>query len=132
MCSTEASALCPLAGGAGTDRLIGGAMSDIFSFTAASDSGVTAATRDTIEDFEDGVDLIDLRFIDANTRNGSGDDAFSFIGTGAFSGAAGQLRFYDAGGSMIVEGDINGDRLADFSIEVFTGALPLAATGFLL
>ena len=49
-------------------------MDDFFAFTAVSDSGVTAATRDVIEDFASGKDLIDLRFIDANTRNGPADD----------------------------------------------------------
>ena len=123
-----------LVGGAGKDYLAGGALGDYFAFVAASESGVTAATRDVIEDFASGADLIDLRFIDANTRNGAVNDAFSFIGAGAFGGVAGQLRVYAAGGSQIVEGDINGDGNADFSIEVLTSSatLPLTATDFLL
>jgi hypothetical protein len=48
----------------------------------------------------------------------AGDQAFSFIGTNAFS-AAGQLRFFqDGAGNTIVEGNIAGDPNADFQIEL--------------
>ena len=63
-----------LIGGAGKDELTGGSFNgggdgfvDTFRFTAVTDSGLTNATRDTIFDFEDGTDLIDLSTIDANT-----------------------------------------------------------------
>lgn len=107
-----------LYGGAGCDWLVGGLDADVFMFAATSDSGVTEATRDTITDFESG-DRIDLLKIDANTTNGAADDAFAFIGTGvAFSGAAGQLRAVSYADGWIVEGDVNGDARADFSIAV--------------
>src|SRR5581483_5094429 len=46
---------------------------------AVSDSGLSKATRDVITDFQDGIDKIDLSKIDANTTNGPGDDAFSYL-----------------------------------------------------
>ena len=106
-------------GGAGSDRLDGGAGNDIFVFSATSDSAV-GGNRDRILDFTRGSDVIDLSAIDANTLV-AGNQAFSFIGSSAFSGVAGQLRF--AGG--IVAGDVNGDGIADFEIQVqFSGGPP--------
>ena len=54
------------------------------------------------------------------------NDAFLFI-AGAFTGVAGQLHY--VGG--VVEGDINGDTVADFAINV-VGAPALVLTDFLL
>jgi serralysin len=110
-----------IAGGYGKDTLTGGDGGDRFFFELAKESGVTGTTRDVITDFADdgiGGDLIDLSFIDANLVL-SGDQAFTFIGTNTvFTGAAGQLRAYWITTGQIIEGDINGDRKADFSIEI--------------
>jgi Ca2+-binding RTX toxin-like protein len=110
-----------LEGGAGKDTLWGGADGDWFVYTSIKDSGVTAATRDIIMDFApDGFlgDLIDLSAIDAN-GSAAGDAAFNFIGTHAlFSGTAGELRAYWTADGQVVEGDVNGDRKADFSIAI--------------
>jgi Ca2+-binding RTX toxin-like protein len=108
-----------LVGGAGKDILIGDAGADRFHYTALSDSGITAATRDLIADFED-FDLIDLHLIDANKTNAAGtNDPFNFIGNNVpFTGAAGDLRAYWTAIGQIVEGDVNGDKKADFSIEL--------------
>ena len=99
-----------------------------------SDSnGITNATRDRILDFSPG-DKIDLSRIDAIT--GGVDDAFTFIGTAAFTGGgtAGQLRYTAAGGNIfIVEGDVDGDGIADFTLSVaMTPATPPVATDFVL
>ena len=114
-----------LIGGAGKDELTGGGFNgsgdlsvDTFVFTAVTDSGVTNATRDTILDFEDGVDKIDLSAIDANTTI-LGDDAFSAsIGTNVNFGGAGELRAVAVASGWIIEGNVNGDTNADFSILV--------------
>lgn len=98
-------------GGLGADLLNGGAGRDTFIFRAKTESALGAA--DTIQDFAIGSDSIDLRAIDANT-NIRNDQAFSFVGAAAFSGAAGQLR-YESG---MIFGDTNGDRVADFQINV--------------
>jgi hypothetical protein len=80
-------------------------------------------------DFASG-DIINLGNIDAIA--GGGDDAFSFIGGAAFSNVAGQLRSTDNGnGTYTVEGDVDGDGVADFAILV-TSAAPLGAGDFVL
>jgi hypothetical protein len=85
-------------------------------------AGRTKATRDLITDFEDGLDEIWLNPIDANTKNGTTNDpldAFTFIGNNVvFTGTPGQLRTYWTANGHIVEGDVNGDKKADFSIEI--------------
>ena len=88
-----------LNGGAGDDMLRGQNGADVFEFT---DAGGT----DTIEDFGQGDDMIDV--------SGLGIDAW--IGDAAFSGTAGELRSYADGSDWVTEGDIDGDGAADFSI----------------
>ena len=107
-----------LVGGAGKDALDGGSGGDVFFFEKTSDSTVTA--RDFITSFDDGFDVIELSAIDANTKNGSAtNDAFVYIGANAnFAGVAGQLRSYWTNDGWIFEGDVNGDKRADFAFEV--------------
>jgi Ca2+-binding RTX toxin-like protein len=99
-------------GGAGTDILSGGMGADTFMFRNVSQIGL-GDTRDLIRDFRHAVDTLDLSGIDANWTV-AGNQAFGFIGRGAFSGAAGQLRL--EGG--VLSGDTNGDKVADFEIKV--------------
>ena len=102
-----------LVGGLGQDVLRGDGGGDRFDFNLKTES-VAGASRDVILDFtRNEGDRIDLRDIDASTKQG-GNQAFKFIGGSEFSGKAGQLRFDDG----IVSADINGDRAADFSIDV--------------
>jgi D-alanyl-D-alanine carboxypeptidase len=116
-----------LLGSAGADRLVGGAGDDRFVFDDLRSSGTLA--RDVIRDFQPGDDRIVLRAIDANA-NRAGDQAFKFIGDDAFSGKAGQLRYKHDTDVTIVAGDVDGDRIADFKIEV-KGLHDLLATDFI-
>lgn len=100
-----------LEGGRGADNLTGGQGADCFIFASTADSGTAAF--DQITDFLSGSDRIDLRGIDAIV--GGPNDAFTFIGAGDFS-AAGQLRYDPTTG--VLEGDTNGDRLADFHLDL--------------
>ncbi|MGF9760526.1 M10 family metallopeptidase [Microvirga sp. 0TCS3.31] len=113
-----------LYGESGKDLLIGGSGADVFVFSSSSHSRMSSA--DTIKDFRRGSDHIDLRGIDANVKV-AGDQAFSFIGKNAFHGKAGELRFADG----IAAGDTNGDKIADFGINV-TGLLSLSKGDFYL
>ena len=117
-----------LTGGAGADLLSGGIDSarDVFIFNALSDSR-TATGRDTIQDFRSGIDDIDLRAIDARSTRG-GDQAFAFNGTTA---AAHSVWYETDGTNLIVHGDTNGDRIADFDI-AFNSVTSLNAGDFLL
>jgi serralysin len=114
-----------LEGDAGADTLTGGLGGDTFQFLATGDSN-SASGRDTITDFVSLLDKIDLKGIDANTRI-TGDQAFSYIGAGAFTHVAGQLHFANG----MVEGDVNGDGVADFQLKV-NGIAILAAGDFIL
>ncbi|MES1197002.1 MAG: calcium-binding protein, partial [Pseudomonadota bacterium] len=122
-------------GGAGQDNIFGGSGNDVFVYQTTSDSGTTGATRDLINDFVQGQDHIDLSAIDA--ISGGGDDAFSFIGAGAFSHVAGQLRFefVDAVGTAndytIISMDVNGDAAADSQIAL-RGLVMLTGADFVL
>ena len=105
-----------LIGSWGVDTLAGGSGADIFVFGSA-DTGNWQSNADTILDFSqaDG-DLIDLSAMDA--VEGGGDDAFSFIGTSAFSGTAGELRYFTDPDGAFLAGDTDGDGAADFFIRV--------------
>ncbi|HEY0325923.1 MAG TPA: M10 family metallopeptidase C-terminal domain-containing protein, partial [Allosphingosinicella sp.] len=115
-----------LDGGAGQDILEGGAGADTFRFAAASDTAFGAGDR--IADFQSGLDKIDLSLIDANS-NVPSDQQFAYIGSGAFTGSAGQLRSDTVGGQTHVYGDVNGDSVADFH---FVGNVPVTAGDFIL
>ena len=116
-----------LYGGAGSDALFGGAGKDFFVLQALSDSAV--GTADVIFDF-DGLDQIDLRSIDANSGLAA-DQAFSFIGTGAFTSTAGELRYEIDGTGTHVYGDVDGNGVADFEV-LISGSVSLTASRFLL
>jgi serralysin len=103
-----------LNGGAGQDDLTGRGGNDVFEFS----HGSTLGTRDRIFDWTPGADKIDLS--DLISQN-----AFSFIGSGAFTGTAGQVRY---AGNMLT-GDVNGDSIADFYVEIVGGA-PVVVTDF--
>lgn len=127
-----------IAGGLGRDTLTGGnagttggdGAADIFAFYSAAESGNTAATCDLITDFVHLVDKVDLSVIDAIAGTAA-NDAFKFVGTAAFSGVAGQLRYEQSGGNTYISADINGDRTADLMIGL-TGLRTLTAQDFVL
>ncbi|HEX8240806.1 MAG TPA: M10 family metallopeptidase C-terminal domain-containing protein [Allosphingosinicella sp.] len=104
-----------LQGNAGADQLTGGGGADIFRYNKTSDS--VGGSADHILDFTSGTDKIDLSKIDANTGL-AGDQSFSWIGSNAFHGVAGELRAYQSGTDWLVEGDVNGDGVADLVIQV--------------
>jgi Ca2+-binding RTX toxin-like protein len=113
----------------GADILTGNGGADTFDYNVVTQS--RASARDVILDFQDGLDKIDLSGIDASTAT-SGNQAFLFIGTGAFTNKAGQLRIDDSDpGMTLVLGDTNGDGVADFAIEL-NGSHSLTAGDFFL
>ncbi len=94
----------------GADTLYGGTGNDVFQFSHIEQG-------DTIADFAAG-DLIDLR------RTGVD---FTFVGNAAFSNAAGELRYANG----MLQGDVNGDGVADMSI-VVSGSPALVAADILI
>ncbi|HMN84508.1 MAG TPA: hypothetical protein PKA74_00755 [Bauldia sp.] len=135
-----------LYGGGGRDVLTGGNTSgsggqsgsytdSIFHYTALSDSGPTAATRDLITDFlsgsapgvVEGGSIIDLSAIDAIPKTKNVNDGFVFIGNSPWGRHAGELRYLWTAGQTIVEADVNGDGKADFSIALAGHHTPVAS-----
>lgn len=96
-------------GGAGDDVLTGGNGRDIFRFGEIGG-------HDVITDFRRGQDKIDVSGIDAVA--GGGHDGFAWIGANAFSGTAGELRTFGTGSNVYLAGDVDGDGVADFLIQV--------------
>lgn len=118
-----------LIGGAGADKLYGGSGSDTFVFLELSDS--TTKSRDTIYKFSQSEgDKIDLSAIDASTK-ATGNQAFSFVATKAFSGKAGEVRYQKADGGTYVYADVNGDKKIDLSIFLDT-SVTLTKADFIL
>ncbi|WP_374943607.1 Calx-beta domain-containing protein [Sphingomonas sp.] len=109
-----------LIGGVGRDTLEGGAGADRFVF--ATGDFATLAKADTIKDFDvNSGDVIDL----ANAG------VTDFIGFGAFTGTAGEVRAQVIGAFTFVYGDVDGDGVADFAIQL-TGTQALQADDFVL
>jgi Ca2+-binding RTX toxin-like protein len=119
-----------LVGGLGRDVMTGGAGADRFDFNSVNESGPAITTRDLIVYFVQGSDKIDLSTIDANATL-VGNQAFAFIGAAVFHGIAGELRQSPFGATTLVSGDINGDAVADFQIQL-NGAHALTAGNFTL
>jgi Ca2+-binding RTX toxin-like protein len=119
-----------LHGNLGADTLAGGGGADAFRFQNVAES--SSGSMDQILDFTPGTDRIELDRIDADTLT-AGNQAFSWIGSNAFSGTAGELRAYEQSGTWFVEGDTNGDGAADLVIVLtLVGPMPLSASDFLL
>jgi len=119
-----------LYGAFGADILAGGGGADLFRYQAVTESYSVA--RDHIVDFTPGTDRIELDRIDAS-RSLAGDQAFTWIGSNAFSNTAGELRAFQSGAQWIVQGDINGDGHADLIIALtLQGPAPLGAGDFVL
>jgi Ca2+-binding RTX toxin-like protein len=120
-------------GGLGVDTLTGGSGVDTFRYTATGES--TAVSMDRILDFASGTDKLSLGLIDADSF-AAGDQAFHWIGGAAFAGngaaSAGELRAFENSGNWFVEGDVNGDGLADLVLQLTAPAAPVVQSDFLL
>ena len=111
-----------LLGGMGSDTLKGGPGNDRYVFEQASDSA--PGLRDKVY-FGQG-DRFDLRAIDANI-NLDGQQTFQFIDNASFSGMAGELR----ASRSVLQADLNGDAVADFSVQLHSG-IRLSAANLML
>lgn len=126
-----------ITGNGGRDFVTGGAGSDDFNYRLTSDSKVGAG-RDRITDFRHGTDDIDVSVMDAN-GSVSGNGTFTFLSAkgASFTATRGELRWFQADAAnnasdkTFVEGDINGDAVADFQIEL-AGLVTLSTADFIL
>jgi Ca2+-binding RTX toxin-like protein len=110
-----------LAGGTGADVLAGGAGSDTFLYYDAADSTPSAA--DQITDFS-ADDQLDLSLVDADIA-AADDQAFAGLGNAP---AAHSLWFTSTGSNadgsvdLTIYGDVNGDTVADFAVNLHATA----------
>jgi Ca2+-binding RTX toxin-like protein len=109
-----------LHGGSGTNVLTGGLGSDVFVFTDARHNR-SAALRDTITDFNNAYDRIDLSGLAVGL---SFDPAAR-----SFSGAGGEVIFRPSKGLLLV--DLDGDARADFGL-ILSGDVRLTADALIL
>lgn len=115
-----------LIGGRGKDVLTGGLGQDVFVFNQKADSGVGAARRDVIRDFETG-DKIDLSALDAKSGF-TKDDAFTFLENAPDAATAnGAVWFRDG----ILSISTDKDTAAEFEIEL-TGVTSFDAGDLIL
>jgi serralysin len=124
-----------LIGGNGIDGLYGQAGADRFDFRSVEEIGVGEGTRDVIWDFAAQVDKINLGLIDANEKH-TGNQGFTYLGDADFTGTDGELRWEwtklaNGLDVTLVEGDTNGDGVADFEIQL-KGQVTLSASDFIL
>lgn len=113
------------------DELWGGAGPDTFIFKNGHFGGASPAACDVIHDFSAlQGDKIRLDAVDANS-NIDLNQAFAFIGTAAFGHVAGQLRYEQINGNTFIQGDVNGDAIADFWLRL-DGLVTLSSNDFFL
>jgi serralysin len=116
------------------NRLSGGGGGDTFTFTEGDAqvgwlrSDGKKVMPDMIADFVSGQDRIDLSAIDAISAS-EANDAFTWIGAAAFSNQAGQLRAVATDSQIQIEGDTDGNGVADLIILVSS---PVIAAGDLV
>lgn len=117
-------------GGLGRDLLSGGADRDFFLYETVNDS-IPGASADTIFDFEHGIDLMSVDFIDANI-NVTGDQAFRFIGNNNFSGAGQIKSHWDAAqNATVLEFNTDSDAAAEMMIKL-SGHINVSSLDFIL
>ena len=108
--------------------MFGGSGSDRFIFKSRSESGTTSSKRDVIADFTRG-DKVDLSYLDANTTR-SGNQKFAFVSK--FTGRPGEQQWDENSKGFMVSADVNGNGVADFSIQLNTKLSSLRSSDFIL
>jgi VCBS repeat-containing protein len=125
-----------LIGGGGADTLSGGSGADIFIYTSIDDSSFveqsdSTANRDTIKDFTQGTDKIDLSAIDANTTI-SGNQAFTGLSPGGntTSYTTGVLYWWtNQYNETILIANVDSDSTIELYIRI-TGSISLTTSDF--
>ncbi|OYX62032.1 MAG: hypothetical protein B7Y89_11275 [Novosphingobium sp. 32-60-15] len=99
----------------GTTTMTGGAGADTYSYAYLG----TNLDKDIITDFSI-EDRIDFFFVETGP--------VSFIGSGAFTNVANQIRYLKSGSTTLLQADSNGDGVADATLTISNGAFDLRET----
>src|SRR5262245_21685430 len=101
----------------GLDVFTGNGGGDVFVWSSTAESGVAGAEADVITDFNRaGGDLIAVNAIDANTLV-AGDQAFTFVGQGPFTGA-GQISFFTTATDTFILLNTDADAAQEMTIRL--------------
>ena len=109
--------------------MVGGKGNDTFVFSPGHTGGLTTATADSIQRFRAGThDVIDLSAFDAHLPAGG---HMTFIGTAAFDGHAGEVRYDVTSSGVTLTADTTGTGIADVMITL-KNVFSLASSDFVL
>jgi Ca2+-binding RTX toxin-like protein len=123
-----------LIGGSGRDIMTGGNGADRFVFQSLTDSGAGTSSRDRIMDLDIAAgDRIDLSTFDIDPST-STHETMTYIGSGAYTGTAGEVRIAASAnaGYTSVGIDTDGDGTSNFLFEVALPVADFSADAFLL
>lgn len=123
-----------LIGGSGRDIMTGGNGADRFVFQSLTDSGAGTSSRDRIMDLDIAAgDRIDLSTFDIDPST-SAHETMTYIGSGAYTGTAGEVRIAASAnaGYTSVGIDTDGDGTSNFLFEVALPVADFSADAFLL
>jgi len=119
-----------IAGGLGLDTMTGGANADTFVWIRTGESGVAGNEADVITDFDRTAgDRIDVSTVDAN-EGIAGNQAFTFVGTGAITGAA-QISYFTTATDTYILLSTDADTSQEMTIRL-AGVYTVDASWFVL
>ena len=115
-----------LIGGSGVDNLTGGGSGDTFVFLFG-DSSAASGQHDRITDFLSGIGPHRPQRVSTRSAAPAATISSSSSRTAAFDGAAGELNYFynSSTGVTTLQGDTNGDGVADFAIDL-TGNIAIS------
>ena len=119
-----------MVGGSGNDTLVAGSGFDSMFGGGGANTFVIGSVADTnayIGDFKPGTDKIDLSGI----ARGLGTP-LNFIGAGPFTGQAGQVESFVAGGLTFVDIDTTGSGSPGLQVQIFDNGVALQAGDLIL
>ena len=119
-----------IVGGLGIDTLTGNGGGDVFVWTSTAESRLAGDEADVITDFNRPQgDLIAVNSIDADDTV-AGDQAFTFIGTAAFT-AAGQINYFTTATDTYILLNTDGDASQEMTTRL-AGVHNVDASWFVL